>query len=371
MFVFGMLNGSNIVVETSQPINWVLLVPTIVVLILIMPIVLIYWKSSDLPKRFKKVNKIFNKFVSLGEKKQNMSESSGILKLFVCVLAIIAIVWIALTCVVAVPAGTVGVKDTFGTVDNDVMQPGLQVKNPFTKIVVFSTKTMKYIEGGNDVVTITALSNEGLTVSMGIAVNYHILPSMAPTLYNTVGENYPDIIMKQPIHSVPRDIISKYDARTLYSAGKSADNPDRAKIEQELYDGISKGMIDTLGKQRGVIVENVYIRNIALPDTVTKSIENKMKTDQEIETIKLEVLKAEQGAKVKIAEAHGVAESNRIIANSITPQYLQWYWVENQKTNPNVIYVVPSDSPYPFNIVKDIDNKPGAVNGWGSGGITT
>jgi prohibitin 1 len=294
-----------------------------------------------------------------------MSDEQKAVKIFIVGFILVFGIILSVMSIVAISAGTVGVKDTFGNVDNDVLQPGLHLKNPLTGVIEFSTKTQKYLEGNSDVVTITALSNEGLTVSMGIAVNYHIAPPMAPTLYKTVGENYPDIIMKQPIHSVPRDIISKYDARTLYSAGKSADNPDRAKIEQELYDGISNGLI-TDGKSRGVIIENVYIRNIALPDTVTKSIENKMKTDQEIETIKLEVLKAEQGAKVKIAEAHGVAESNRIIANSITQQYLQWYWVENQKTNPNVIYVVPSDNPYPFNIVKDIDNKPGAIGGWGT-----
>lgn len=37
-------------------------------------------------------------------------------------------------CLTIVPAGHVGVKDTFGIVDADVFQPGLHLKNPFTAV---------------------------------------------------------------------------------------------------------------------------------------------------------------------------------------------------------------------------------------------
>ena len=168
------------------------------------------------------------------------------LEFSVFVLVIIAIIgWF--TCVAVVPAGSVGVMDTFGSVSNDIMQPGLHLKNPFTSVIMFSTQTQKYRDTGSpgdtDVATITAISNEGLTITMGIAVNYHIDPSMAPNLYKTVGRDYESIVMKPPIHSVPRDIISKYDVKTLYSSTQGGTDlteseKNRAKIEQELYNEI-------------------------------------------------------------------------------------------------------------------------------------
>jgi regulator of protease activity HflC (stomatin/prohibitin superfamily) len=275
---------------------------------------------------------------------------------------------IILSCsIVVVPAGNVGVRDTFGVVDNEVFPPGLHLKNPFTNVVMFSGKTQKYYDpgtgGANDVATITAISNDALTITMGIAMNYHIDPGQAPELYKTVGENYPDIIIKPPVHSVPRDVISKYDVKTLYSASRSADNPDRAKIEQELNDGIASGVLNTDGSSRGIVIERVFLRSIDLPKSLKDSIEAKLQQEQAIQTKAFEVQVAEQEANRKIVEARGIAEANHIISGSLTDQYLRWYWVENQKTNPNVVYVVPSDNPFPF--VKDIDNTPQAAGGWG------
>ena len=49
-------------------------------------------------------------------------------------------------CVTSIDAGTVGVKDTFGNVDEIVFQPGLVVKNPFTNVVQMNTKTQEFTE---------------------------------------------------------------------------------------------------------------------------------------------------------------------------------------------------------------------------------
>jgi regulator of protease activity HflC (stomatin/prohibitin superfamily) len=62
-----------------------------------------------------------------------------------------------------VPAGNVGVADTFGVVDENAWNPGLHIKAPWTGITMFSGQTQKYMDYTNgDVATITALSNEEL-----------------------------------------------------------------------------------------------------------------------------------------------------------------------------------------------------------------
>ena len=53
------------------------------------------------------------------------------------VLIVVALVAIlaALTCVAIIPAGHIGVSDTFGVVSSDLISPGFYFKGPFTAYV--------------------------------------------------------------------------------------------------------------------------------------------------------------------------------------------------------------------------------------------
>jgi len=244
-----------------------------------------------------------------------------------------------------VDAGAVGVRDTFGVVDQNVFESGLHLKNPFTQVIIMSYQTQKYYDpttgGDKDVATIEGLSNEGLLVTMGIAVNYHIEPDKAPDLYRMVGTGYPDVIMKPPIHSVPRDIISKYDVKTLYSAGRDINNPDRARIEQELLEGVSKGVLDATGQNRGIVIERVFLRDVKPPQALLDSITAKLQMEQQIAQKSFEVQVAQKEADRKVAEAQGIANANKIIANSLSQSYLEWYTIEMMKEHTGATYFIP------------------------------
>jgi regulator of protease activity HflC (stomatin/prohibitin superfamily) len=267
----------------------------------------------------------------------------GILPIIVGILLISATSLITI-----IPAGSVGVKDTFGVVDKDVFQSGLFLKNPFTNVIMISYQTQKYYDVGSpgeaDVATIEGLSNEGLLVKMGIAVNYHIEPDKAPYLYRTVGTGYSTILIKPPTHSVPRDIISKYDVKTLYSAGRDVNNPDRARIEQELLEGISKGVLDENGQNRGIVIERVYLRDVKPPQPLLDSITAKLQMEQQIAQKNFEVQVAQKEAERKVAEAQGISNANKIIANSLTQSYLEWYTIEMMKEHTGATYFIPIGS---------------------------
>lgn len=273
---------------------------------------------------------------------------------------IAGIVFLALpSLIVIVEAGNVGVMNTFGVVDDNTLQPGLSFKNPFTQVIQMSTRTQKYMDyGTSDVATITALSNDGLETTMGIAVNYHLNSVNAPELYKRVGTNYDTVVMVNPIHSVPRDLISKYDTKTLYSASIEG-STDRAKLERELYTAISD-RINEIGVKDSVVIEQVAIRNIDFVQTYKDSIASKMKMDTEIAQKKLEVEKQVMEAKRVSAEAEGIANKARIEAqgkadamrieaqgvsdanakiSQVSGNYLNWYFTQTMKDNPRAIYV--------------------------------
>jgi regulator of protease activity HflC (stomatin/prohibitin superfamily) len=280
------------------------------------------------------------------------------------VLGVIALVVVWVFFVTTVPAGMIGVQDTFGSVSQETFQPGIHLKWPWTAVRIMSVQTQKYIDyGSSDKATITALSNDGLTTTMGIAVNYRLNPEKAVDIYKNVGLNYPDVIMVNPIHSVPRDLISKYDTKTLYSASREG-TTDRAKLEQELFEGIT-GRINQIGVPGSVVIEQVSIRDIDFPQAYKDTITAKMNMDTEIATKRSELDKerieaerkvviAKADADANIARANGDAESTRI-RNSQQPSdaILNLAWIQSMQTNPRTIYVPVNEKGLP--LFKNVD----------------
>lgn len=285
----------------------------------------------------------------------------GILFLICVCIVVLILSWGFLT--TSVPAGHVGIQNTFGSVDDRVLQPGFHLKSPFTGIIPMSTRTMKYIDyGSSDKATIVALSNDGLSTTMGITVNFHLNPEKMVNLYKNVGENYMDVVMVNPIHSVPRDLISKYDTKTLYSASVQG-STDRAKLEQELYEGISS-RINQVGVEDSIIVEQVSIRDIDFPDAYKNTITAKMNMDTEIATKRSELEKqrieaerqvvvAQGDANANIARAKGEAEANRIRTESLSPMLLQYAWIQNIGKNNNTYYIPINENGLP--LFKNVD----------------
>jgi regulator of protease activity HflC (stomatin/prohibitin superfamily) len=266
--------------------------------------------------------------------------------------------------VVSVPAGSIGVQDTFGSVSDETLQPGIHFKGPFTRVVEMSTRTSKYIDyGTNDKVSIVALSHDGLSTTMDIAVNFHINPGKAVELYKNVGPEYMNLVMVNPIHSVPRDLISKYDTKTLYSASQEG-STDRAKLEQELFDGIAN-RLNLIGVRDSIVIEQVSIRNIDFPQAYKDTITARMNMDTEIATKRSElerqrieaervVVIAEADAAANVARAKGEAEANRIRTESLSDILLKYTWIQGMKDNPKAIYIPTGQDGIP--LFKNVDS---------------
>jgi prohibitin 1 len=278
-----------------------------------------------------------------------MRNEAGIGIVAICVVAAIVFIGLIalLTGIYTVPAGYVGVVNTFGTVEPMPQPSGLHFKYPWSGVTLFSTQTQKYYDtgtpGDKDVAQIQALSSEGMTVTMEIAVNYHLEGDKTPDLFKEVGEDYQTVIMKPSVHSVPRDIIAKYDAMTLYQATSNS-TEGRTGVEQQLFDGISKQMLKPDGTSRGIIIEKVYLRNIMLPPSITSAIEAKQSMQQQIQEKTFEVEKQKAESDRMRAEAQGIADANKIIANSLSPSYLQWYAIEMMKNHQGATYFIPIGS---------------------------
>jgi regulator of protease activity HflC (stomatin/prohibitin superfamily) len=232
-----------------------------------------------------------------------------------------------------IDAGKVGVKSLYGSVQPDVLESGLHLINPLLDVTDFDIQTQNYTmsavhnEGaqeGDDAIRV--LSNDGLEVVIDLTVLYRITPADAPKIFKQIGVNYNDKIVRPVTRTRIRDNAVYYDAVALYST-------KRNEFQQRIFKTIEADF-----KTRGLILEQLLIRNINLPSSVKASIESKINAEQDAQKMTFVLQKEKQEAERKRVEAQGIADYQRIISMGLTDKQLQYEQIKAQKeiaTSPN------------------------------------
>jgi prohibitin 1 len=209
-----------------------------------------------------------------------------------------------------IPAGHVGVKDLFGRVSSDVLQPGVRFVIPFTRVIKMSVKTQELKE------TAEVPSKEGLIMDLEGSLLFRLDPSKADDIYRTIGPLYQETAVHPQIRSAIREVTASYEAKVLYSA-------ERERIAQETL-----ALFKKMAEGRGIIAEAVLLRKIGLPDIVANAIQEKLRREQEAEQMKFVLQKEQQEAERKRIEAKGISDFQQIVASGISPQLLEWKGIE-------------------------------------------
>jgi len=228
--------------------------------------------------------------------------------------------------ITVVPAGHVGVKDFLGRVSPEALPAGVHVVFPFTRVHKMTIQTQEVKE------TAEVPSKEGLVMDLEGSLLFRLDPAKAADVYRTVGTNYQEVMVQPQIRSAIREITASYEAKALYSAA-------REQIARETFDLFTK-----MAGGRGIIAEAVLLRKIGLPALVANAIQEKLKREQEAEQMKFVLQKEQQEAERKRIEAQGVADFQRIVAQGISPQLLEWKGIEATEklamsTNTKVVVV--------------------------------
>ena len=244
-----------------------------------------------------------------------------------------------------IDAGKVGVKSLYGSVQPDVLESGLHVVNPLLDITVFDVQTQNYTmsavhsEGaqeGDDAIRV--LSNDGLEVVLDLTVLYRVIPNEAPKILKGIGESYTDKIVRPVTRTRIRDNAVYYDAVALYST-------KRNEFQQRIFKSIEADF-----KSRGLVLEQLLIRNINFPESVKKTIESKINAEQDAQKMTFVLQKEKQEAERKRVEAQGIADYQRIISLGLTDKQLQYEQIKAQKeiaTSPNtkIIFMGKGSAP--------------------------
>lgn len=222
-------------------------------------------------------------------------------------------------CIVQINAGQIGVKSLFGKVQNDVLSSGLHFVNPFVEVQRLDIKTQNYTmsgvhdegaQSGDDAIRV--LTSDGLEVTIDLTVLYKLLPSEAPRLVRETGVDYTDKIVRPLTRTKIRDNSVYYEAVSLYSN-------KRDEFQQRIFKSIEEDF-----KKRGLVLEQLLVRNITLPASVRATIEQKINAEQDAQKMQFVLLKEKQEAERKRVEAQGIADYQRIINIGLTDQQLQY-----------------------------------------------
>ncbi|MER3499664.1 MAG: band 7 protein [Chitinophagaceae bacterium] len=259
---------------------------------------------------------------------------------------ILALIGISLKSFVQIDAGQIGVKKLFGKVQPEVLESGLHFINPLYEIEKLDVKTQNYTmsgvhdegeKSGDDAIRV--LTADGLEVTIDLTVLYRVIPSEAPRLVKEIGSDYEYKIVRPISRTRIRDNAVYYDAVSLYST-------KRDEFQNRIFTGIEVDF-----KKRGLLLENLLVRNITLPATVKGTIEQKIQAEQEAQKMQFVLAKERQEAERKRVEAQGIADYQRIISESLTDRQLQYEQIKAYKElaqSPNSKIIVMSKGNTPI-----------------------
>ena len=238
---------------------------------------------------------------------------------------LLALAGISAASIVQIGAGEVGVKMLYGRVQNDVLSSGLHFINPLMDVQKMDIKTQNYTmssvrdEGakeGDDAIRV--LTSDGLEVVIDLTVLYKVLPSAAPQILRETGLDYTDKIVRPLSRTRIRDNAVYYDAVSLYSS-------KRDEFQNRIFLSITGEF-----QKRGLLLEQLLVRNITLPQAVKTSIEQKMTAEQDAQKMEYVLQKEQQEAQRKRVEAQGIADYQHIISESLTDKQLQYESIKAQ-----------------------------------------
>ena len=217
---------------------------------------------------------------------------------------------LALSSTSCVRTGHVGVVSVFGRVTGRTLSEGIHLVNPAARITELSVKTQEVKEHA------AVPSSEGLIMGLEASVLYHLDPTRAAEVYQTIGPNYAEVLLQPTFRSAIRAITAGNTAASLYSDA-------RESIARQILDDVVRQVAP-----RGVIVENVLLRDLQLPDTLKRAIEAKQQAQQEAQRMEFVLQREKQEAERKRVEAGGIKDFQDIVSQGISDKLLEWKGIE-------------------------------------------
>jgi regulator of protease activity HflC (stomatin/prohibitin superfamily) len=262
--------------------------------------------------------------------------SGALIKLVSLGLVVLGIGIFISSSVIVVPAGQVGVRYAFGSVDAAPLLSGVRVVPPWSSVEKYSTREEQWPAQREAVETMNALSNEQMSMKVDAAVRWQIDPMQAPRIYTEIGT-------EEQIRNVVLNAIRKgvRDGMVQFSINDIAKRNAIADAMQQQVDSALLTRPRAGGEPfRIAKITAFYLRNLEPPEQVVQAINNKIAADQQIETEK---------HKVEVARLQ--SDQQRFLNQTLTPEALMKQYLEvlhDMRTSSNMIVLIPTEGGTPL-----------------------
>jgi regulator of protease activity HflC (stomatin/prohibitin superfamily) len=240
-------------------------------------------------------------------------------RLFVPLTLLLIVVLFAWSSVGTIQTGNVGVRTTLGNVDKSEVTPGVFFRVPIVQTVdEYSAK-----ETAVDLENLTPKAKDNLSLKdLDVSVFYKVSdPAIAELAIKYRGQSVYSSGLWFPaynlVSSLARgavyDQVAKLDSLVLHTKREQIEAGVRDALQKEL-DAADKGVFT---------ITRVVVRAVATDPSIEQSIRNAVAAQKELEQITIQNDIAVKRAQIKVTEARGIAEANRIINSTLTREYLQ------------------------------------------------
>ena len=253
--------------------------------------------------------------------------------------------------VVNVPAGQAGVMwyRFFGgtEISSPPKREGLHLIFPWDNLQFYNLRLQRTDQ------SLTALTSDGLAVKLDISVRHTLYAPNLGVLSKTVGPDYVKTLLEPSINAVANEVVSKYRLDSLLS-------DERLAVQKEVLTRVASmfgvGSRENHMAKDLVLIEDLMITNVTLPEKIKKAVENKLEQEQVAGEYKYRVEREKLESERKVIEAQGIRKFQDIVTPAISNNYLKWRGIEHTSKlaeSPNSKVVIIGSGPGGLPVILD------------------
>lgn len=246
-----------------------------------------------------------------------------LLRLAAGATGVVAVLLIVASMVRVVPANTIGIPTTFGSI-GDPMPSGIEITAPWTQIHELSTRIqelsmLRAADEGDKAKddSITVIAPGGGSMKVDLTVRYAIEPGAAGDLFRQAGtmDLIKERFVRPDAREVARNVFSGFTAEEGYSI-------ERARIAEEIFTELKSRL-----ERRGIIIDSINVRDVEPEAQVLQAINSILQARNEALRAQEEQTRliteaetrrevASRDAEASVLAAQGQADSVRITAEA-------------------------------------------------------
>lgn len=239
-------------------------------------------------------------------------KSNSTVYFFGAIAAMLALLLLVFQPFAIVNAGERGVVLEFGQVQEQVLDEGLHFIIPVVNTVEkLSVRVQKHQ------IPAEAASKDLQDVYTDVALNWHVVPEKANTVFQQVGNEGQIVqrIINPAIEEVLKAVMAQYTAEQIITR------------RGEVKAGIDEQLTSRLANYN-VAVDDISLVNIHFSQRFSEAVEAKQIAEQDAKRAEFIALKATKEAEAEVNRATGQAEAQRLLRENLTPEILQKQAIE-------------------------------------------